>query len=203
MEKMDWLSVHSMTGETWEYDKLEGWASEMEEKFGEDQTFIEIGSYHGRSTTLLAQYAKIIACDYFGSIDGGPCFPSVAADHIQPFIRTMRKFDLLGKKVFPVISGSEVLNTLTPQNASLIFIDGDHSYEKCLLDLQRSHRHLRTGGYMVVHDMQREGPLYPAFSTKETDGQFGVSRAVHEYMDNNKDYELVEHYTGIICFCRR
>lgn len=202
MEKMNWISVHSMTSETREYDKLEKWASEMEEKFGEDQTFIEIGSYHGRSTVLLAQYAKIITIDWHGSVDGGPGFPSVATDHIKPFIRTMRQFNLLETRVYPVICSSEVLNTLTLQNASLIFIDGDHTYEKCLLDIQRSHKHLRRGGYLVIHDMQREGPLWPECSTKVTDGQFGVSQAVHEYMDNNKGYELVEHYTGIICFKR-
>jgi hypothetical protein len=68
MLKMDWLSAHSMTGETWEFDKLEMWASEMEEKFGKDQTFIEIGSFHGRSTVLLAQYATVIAVDWWGSV---------------------------------------------------------------------------------------------------------------------------------------
>jgi hypothetical protein len=121
---------------------------------------------------------------------------------MKPFIRTMRQFNLLETRVYPIVCSSEVLNVLVPQQVPLIFIDGDHRYESCLSDLQKSHKHLRSGGYMIIHDMQREGPLYPDFSVEGKDGQFGVSKAVHEFMDGNKDYELVEHIYGIICFRR-
>jgi predicted O-methyltransferase YrrM len=200
MIKQEWLSVKSMTTEIHEYTKLEEWASEICEKFGEDQTFIEIGSFHGRSTVLLAQYARVLAIDWWTAVDGGGGYPHLAANNITPFIDTMKKFNLFETRVYPIICSSEVLNVLAPQGVPLIFIDGDHRHEPCLKDLQKSHKHLLPGGYLVVHDFQRQGPIWPDVSTEKTDRIYGVSTAVHEYMDNNVEYELKEHIYGIICF---
>jgi len=46
-------------------------------------------------------------------------------------------------------------NTLTtlPENIDLIFVDGDHTTEGCLHDLQLAEKYLSKEGYIITHDM--------------------------------------------------
>lgn len=48
----------------------------------------------------------------------------------------------------------------------LIFIDGDHSYEGCSMDLKDYVQFLEDGGYLVMHDYN--SPLHPVFQRQLT-----------------------------------
>lgn len=56
-----------------------------------------------------------------------------------------------------------------------VFIDGDHSFEGCLIDIRGAHRALKKGGVMVLDDVLHDGPrraisqtLQGAFKRKYT-----------------------------------
>lgn len=60
---------------------------------------------------------------------------------------------------------------LPPADADLGFVDGDHSFAGCLLDMRLLWDHLRPGGWLVVHDViPWRGHSWP-----------GVVRAVREF----------------------
>lgn len=45
-----------------------------------------------------------------------------------------------------------------PEEYDMVFIDGDHSYEGCKLDILGAHSCLKVGGLMVLDDIRHSGP---------------------------------------------
>lgn len=64
----------------------------------------------------------------------------------------------------------------TPVEYDLLFIDGDHSYEGCMADMQDYASLLMPGGYMVMHDYI--SPKYP-----------GVKKATDEFIQQHPEFE--------------
>lgn len=82
------------------------------------------------------------------------------------------------------------------------FIDGDHTYEGCMGDITGWLPHMRTGGYMAVHDYRKQdiptgadglhadGPHPQAFE--------GLNQAVDEYLKSQ--YEVFALVESLIVF---
>jgi predicted O-methyltransferase YrrM len=77
----------------------------------------------------------------------------------------------------------------------VVFVDGDHSYAGCVGDIMGWLSHIRTGGFMAVHDYRKGDLLYPS------DGDVrphplkweGVDEAVDAYLKSQFDvFALVE-----------
>ena len=147
---------------------------------------VEIGSFMGRSTVCLAsglnaaqrpQHETVLAID-----------PHVHAPSLHPLYepqqgRTPDSDAADPRRLFEhylhsagVHGRVEILQAYSSQcyarediGASLVFIDGDHSYEAAAADIAASARWLVPGGRMLVHD-------YGSWD--------GVTRAVDECRDN-------------------
>lgn len=153
--------------------QLEGHLSPIEARFiatlpfvkGEG-TVLEIGSFKGKSTILLAQTArkwnlgKIHACD--------PLFLSSSTDPQEArgqsvehdFYTNIRRHGVEDQVVFHQMKSAELARAWTlPLRA--LWIDGDHTYAGALTDFELFHRHLVPGAVVALHDVLHDfdGPI--------------------------------------------
>lgn len=116
-------------------------------------TIVEIGSWHGRSTIWLAA----------GAVTGRGA-PVVAVDphtgtHLrsdgastEPVLRENLARAGLANQVEIVVATSEVAAADWSRPISLLWIDGDHSYESALRDFQLWEPHLLPDAVVALHD---------------------------------------------------
>ena len=125
---------------------------------GDISNIVEIGSYLGRSSTVLGQVAKyrnhnLTCIDPF--IDG--CGNIKAKDMEKHFRQNMDslnlKYELLAMK-------SEDAVKIYDKEISLLFIDGDHTKQGVKKDKELWLPKVKVGGYALFHDYnEREGWL--------------------------------------------
>lgn len=175
-----------------EYSAFERLVGEHHKLLGRDLFILEIGSAFGRSTILLAQFGKVIAIDLWGDIHEGVEYPDMIGSNFDAFRETLQRFDLINKRVFPVLSTSKPLDLLPHMSFDVVYVDADHHYEPAKLDIQRSKNHLTQGGLFVVHDYKRPGD----------NPELGVNRAVDELLAEG-DFVIKEHRRGLVCLQRK
>jgi SAM-dependent methyltransferase len=147
-----------------EAEPVEGWltvaqARRLWERARASQHIVEIGSFQGRSTIVLAlaapEGATVTAIDPHAGSDRGPqeieADPGRGEADVQAFranlyaagvgerVRHLRRFshDVLGE-----VAGE----------IDLLYVDGAHRYGPARGDLERWGRRVRPGGWMLVHD---------------------------------------------------
>lgn len=149
--------------------RIQGWMSEIELTWLAEQAschdlIIEIGSFHGRSTRALGDYARgmVIAVDTWTGPVGAnerdvlPSFYAKFQDNLQDLIHE--------QKVVP-ITPDEVKFIVGPPD--LVFIDADHQYLGVKRDIEYWLPKIEKGGIISGHDYS-----YP-----------DVRRAVHELLE--------------------
>lgn len=119
-----------------------------------DGCIVEIGSYKGRSTLVLATAAKVPVY----SID-----PHIPSDNEQfgdaDRIEWMQNILNAGvaDKVRPINLKSSAVAKIWDEPISLLFIDGSHIYQDVLDDLMQWLPHVKIGGYIAAHDSEWRG----------------------------------------------
>lgn len=133
---------------------------------------VEIGSYRGRSTTALA----------FGALKG--CAKSVyAVDPHLPFVGLYGArfgpedqaalYNNLSRhgvgKIVHVVSlpSLQTARAWSDQNIGLLWIDGDHSVEAVLADVEAWYPHILPGAVVAFHDNHGEGVRSAIDSTQK------------------------------------
>jgi hypothetical protein len=124
-----------------------------------DDAVVEIGSYHGRSTVVLAQAVidshptqKVIAIDpHEGSLTGLRTEPSWDA-----FNRNMKESGV-DDMVTAIRKSSQDIDWAAP--ISVLFIDGLHDEASVFLDYARFGKFVSAGGIVAFHDYSN--PDYP------------------------------------------
>ncbi len=119
---------------------------------------VEIGCWMGGTTRLMAdQGFRVFTVDHWkGSQDSeGPEINATAIGQVklfQTFCKNMG--DRLFRSVFPLIGNSTTIASVWPADLEIhfLFIDGDHSYEGCLADIQLWTPHVAKGGIVAIHD---------------------------------------------------
>lgn len=135
---------------------------------------LEIGSFEGASAVWLMDHRpqlQLTCVDIFG-----PAFDDVTGEYEQRFERNVAEY---GKRITKLKGkSSDVLDTL-PQRKTydLIYIDGDHSYEGAAQDAQAAYPLLKKGGILIFDDYNND--------------QFGVKRAVDEFLENVDGFEVL------------
>ena len=117
-------------------------------KCGRGANFVEIGSYFGRSSSLLGQVAKENDC-HLTCID---IFVTKDQDGKSPklkFIENMARFDL--EYELMEIS-SDKASEIYDREIDLLFIDGSHKYEWVKKDCQLWLPKLTPGRFVLFHD---------------------------------------------------
>lgn len=190
-QPLNWRSCEFISSQR-EQVELDRIVCEFQHKMGRGLNILEIGSYRGQSTVLLAQYGHVIAIDLWGDVDHGVMHPeSYGKVNLQHFVVNVSQFGLLGTRIFPIVGTSEILDRLHPESLDLVYIDADHSYEPCKADLTRAITYLSPDGMLLCHDYKRPGDA----------AHIGVNRAVDELLAQG-EYGIKEHFGGLVCLQR-
>ena len=156
-QPLNWRSCEFISSQR-EQVELDRIVCEFQHSIGRGLNILEIGSYRGQSTVLLAQYGNVIAIDLWGEVNHGTMHPdSYGKVNLQSFVENVSQFGLLGARIFPIVGTSEILERMHPEPLDLIYIDADHSYEPCRADIYRSIIYLQPGGMLLCHDYKRPG----------------------------------------------
>ncbi len=186
--------------------KIDGWLTKKEATalYGlatqANGPIVEIGSWQGRSTATLAlgsmagRQQPVYAVDPFigpqagarkTSLDnvvmGGECSPEVLRANL----------DAAGVnglvRIVPKTSQAGVADT--PEEISLLFVDGDHSYESVCRDIDLYLPRLKMGGFVVFHDVVPGDP--------------GVVKAVHDrVMSRPSEYRMMDRVDSSVIIRR-
>jgi len=148
--------------------KITGWLERAETELlyklaldiPKNGVIVEIGSYRGKSTTVLAFGAKerggkVYAIDPFEGVMDGHVVTGHDRDHLR--------YALINAGVsesVEIITGYSVATAKTwKKPIDLIFIDGDHSYEAVKADLKAWSKHVT--GKIALHDYNLNWPGVP------------------------------------------
>lgn len=113
-------------------------------------TLVEIGSWFGGSAQFLATAAHQLEGTLF-CVDTwmGDAMSSQPYDSYDEFLSNVRRF---GSTVMPLRGTSEEMATPFKRKIDFLFIDGDHSYGGCSLDIEAWFPHLKHQAMVVFHD---------------------------------------------------
>lgn len=154
---------------------LSGWLKPTEHKWltahaRHCQRVLEVGSYHGRSTTALLAADKVWCVDLWNSSRKGY---TINEDDYQTFLRNMAPY--MGRLEILRGDSHEMLDALLRTSVGffdMAFIDGCHEYAQVHGDIVRCKKLVREGGLLCGHDYSRAWP--------------GVTRAVDELIPHFK-----------------
>lgn len=156
---------------------------EMPEYFN----FMEIGVFRGQILTLIGLLAKNkkhnrVAISPFDSTDG-----YWESDYYADVMTLEQKFNPGGRPliIFKGLSSDpNILKDLKDNKVNLLYIDGGHSEEVVKLDLENYTPLLIKGGYLVIDDSAVNLNLPNGYFR----GHESVTKAVEEFMKDNKDF---------------
>jgi predicted O-methyltransferase YrrM len=118
---------------------------------------VEIGSFRGRSTIVLARAAaasvEVVAVDPHLGSDRGPqeiaAQPELGERDTEIFRANLERFDVADRVRHVRMLSSEAP---LPESIDLLYVDGAHRFGPARDDLLRWGARVRSGGTMLVHD---------------------------------------------------
>ena len=122
------------------------------------KTVVEVGSWLGESTSIIADYikpGKVYSVDWFKG-NPGTVLDDIAknTDVFSIFKKNLEELDLY-KYVTPFIMSSEEASKFIPDNfADLIFIDACHDYENIKKDISIWLPKVKKQGIICGHDCE-------------------------------------------------
>lgn len=127
---------------------------------------LEIGSYMGRSTVILAAAARLAGDQQVVAVDPltspAPTDPDLAgAESVEPeFRRNLEQAGVADRVEFHK-AFSEELSPDWDRPLRVLWIDGDHTLEGARRDMRGFAPHLADGGIVAMHDVlhRRPGPM--------------------------------------------
>ncbi|MFN3254233.1 MAG: class I SAM-dependent methyltransferase [Ilumatobacter sp.] len=122
-------------------------------------TIVEIGSFRGRSTIVLAQAAasnvRIFAIDPHAGNDRGPQeidgFVDEAADDHAVFLANLERAGV-ADRVTHVRAFSDDAHDRIDGGIDVLYVDGAHRYGPALADIRSWGDRVLDGGTMLIHD---------------------------------------------------
>ncbi len=122
-------------------------------------TIVEIGSFHGRSTILLASACPddttLIAIDPHAGNDRGPQeidgFEAEADEDHDAFNRNLATAGVAEKVTHLRMFSDDALSVIDGE-IDVLYVDGAHRYAPARSDIDRFGGRVRTGGTMLIHD---------------------------------------------------
>lgn len=114
--------------------------------------FVEIGSYVGASSCYIAEgilsggkKSKLYCVDTWEN----DAMSEGNKDTFEEFINNTREYNDI---IYPLRGCSKRVSQIFDKEIDFIFIDGDHSYEGVLADVEAWFPKLKSGGLVVFHD---------------------------------------------------
>ena len=146
---------------------VEGWLTDAQadrlaaaaRRLGAGARVVEIGSFRGRSTIVLARAApadaEVVAIDPHLGSDRGPqeiaARPGLGEADLAAFRANLERFGVAGR-VRHVRAPSQDALEAVEGAVDLLYVDGAHRYRPARADLQRWGARVRAGGALLVHD---------------------------------------------------
>ena len=146
---------------------VEGWMTEGQARALYDAaaacppggTIVEIGSFHGRSTIVLASAcppdATVIAIDPHAGNDRGPQeiegFEAEADEDHDRFVQNLASAGV-AERVRHLRMFSEAALAELGGDIDVLYVDGAHRYAPARADIVRYGERVRDGGTMLIHD---------------------------------------------------
>jgi len=123
----------------------------------ENSKYLEIGSYLGCSSLLVAWHSDAIVyshdiwvTDWSELKNSSP--PPQCDDYFYKFYKMVIDNNL-ETQIIPIRGQSSyTIGIHKDESIDLAFIDGDHSYEGCYLDLVSVYKKVKIGGSILIHD---------------------------------------------------
>jgi len=120
---------------------------------------VEIGSFRGRSTIVLASAAEpgvdVIAIDPHAGNDRGPNeldgFAAEASEDHEVFNRNLAEAGVAGR-VRHVREMSDRAHSAVKGDIAVLYIDGAHRYAPARADIHEWGARVRAGGTLLIHD---------------------------------------------------
>lgn len=127
---------------------------------------LEIGSFKGKSTIILAKAAKaaghekIYACDPLSLSCSTDPTDAVKEELPDIFFNNLQKYEVREQVEFFQMR-SDKLSEIWDKPLKVLWIDGDHTYEGVMNDILLFEKHLRPGAIVCFHDVlhEFEGPI--------------------------------------------
>jgi predicted O-methyltransferase YrrM len=136
-----------------DFIRLDPWEAEYLYRCAQEASLgiVEVGRFHGGSTFLFA-------C-------ANPSVPVWSID-VDPqddgLLRRLFADYHVGRNVELIVGDSQRDELPEIGRFDLLFVDGDHSYEGCLADLEQLVPRLTPNGQIVLHDCYAENPVQRA-----------------------------------------
>lgn len=156
----------------------------MVEEFGNGSSFVEVGSWHGKSACYMATEIKNRELDIsFDCIDNWQNMLSGvtnSADSSQEeFDDNMRRGGLEDYVTSIKSDSVEAASFYEDNSLDFVFIDADHRYEGCKKDIEAWYPKVKDGGILAGHDYV---PIK----------NYGVIEAVNDVIGKDN---ITQHYT--------
>jgi Methyltransferase domain len=143
--------------------------------------YAEIGVFEGTFSKTLVRLlnpSRIYLIDLFegNMVSGDQDGNGVVCRNLADTYRDMTDFASNASNVI-ILKGdsSTVLYGLPDSSLDMVYIDGDHGYEGCMLDLRAAFAKVKTGGWIMGHDYEMN------MAKARTMYTFGVKKAVDEF----------------------
>lgn len=151
---------------------------------------VEIGSYKGGSTILLAHGSKIAKRGKLYAIDPFGAYHN-SASILPIFLKNIKKFGMQDQ-VIPIVKTSLWAARNWKRPISLLWIDGDHQYSHVKADFLLWEKHLVKGGLIAFHDSQKVTVRIPSLDAEVNFNKKGPIRVVKEYVVDSKRFSNIK-----------
>lgn len=157
---------------------------------------LEVGSYCGKSAYIIGSACKekksiLYSIDHHtgseeqqpGEAYFDPDLFDLKSNSVNtfPFFRETLEAAGLEDIVIPVVASSAAAGKMWQTPLSMVFIDGGHSFEAACSDYLTWACHIKSGGFLVIHDI---------FDDPEKGGQAPLK--VYETAIQSADYDVLE-----------
>jgi glycosyltransferase involved in cell wall biosynthesis len=155
---------------------------------------VEIGSYCGRSTAVIAgtirhlgSPAKLFAIDPHEGVTGATDTPVGLECHAPTFARLMNTLESLGLGQHVCVIRSRSYEVAWGRAISILFVDGLHDAISVWSDIEHFEPWLRPGGRLVLHDVSPTFPgVQAAFDRLLATRRFVVDEQVNSLVSLRK-----------------
>lgn len=153
------------------YESVDGWFGEPDKraydravaKYSNDDIFVEIGSFKGRSSSIMAvniinskKDIKFYCVDtWMGSEEHqeGGAYEDKDVVSNTLFETFLKNISPVSDYITPIKKPSlEAVNEFQDKSLSFVFIDASHKYEDVKSDMNAWHPKIKSGGILSGHD---------------------------------------------------
>jgi predicted O-methyltransferase YrrM len=132
--------------------------SNMVNKFGNNSTFVEIGTWKGKSAVYMAEKIKdsgkrilFYTIDIFTGEDGYDYDQDVKDGNL--FEKFTQNIEPVKTYIQPLVGDSKILyENFKNESIDFLFVDGDHRYKSVKEDLKLWFPKIKPGGIISGHD---------------------------------------------------